>query len=154
MTKCMQGLLMIAVFLGLAAWIGGLFGWPGDQTRRRPAHELADRNAMRPPGTAPIREPAEQRTNLASRIGSDCAMDRMTPTGITADYAREIASAIAKNDSANGAALIQGGHVIVIQESVRGRVLDSDWTKDALKIRVLGGSSGGRELWVHHALCR
>ena len=133
-----KALLVMLGLLILAVWIVGLFA---------PAPTL-----HRDPGPTQLPPPA--RTSSAARIGSNCQMDRMTPTGVTADYAREIVTAIKNNDNANGAALIQGGQAIVLQEAVSGRILDATWTGDVLKVRVLGGAAGGRELWVHQLLCR
>lgn len=35
----------------------------------------------------------------------------------------------------------------------RARVIDSDWTKDSLKIRVLSGSQRGLEGWLFYGFC-
>ena len=97
--------------------------------------------------------PAMAGPTLASRIGSTCTVAKNLPFGITADDALEAVRSAEHRDAANVFALVRAGRITGIPENVTARVLDSDWTKDALKVCILSGPALGRELWIFHGFC-
>jgi hypothetical protein len=91
--------------------------------------------------------------NLAARIGSNCTVRDGAPLGSSAEFSYEGAQSVKKSDFDNVRALVRAGKITTVTVPTAARVLDSDWTKDSLKVRLLAGPSLGVERWVHYLLC-
>lgn len=94
-----------------------------------------------------------KRPNLAAMEGKDCRLT--TPVFLAADAALslEVLRSLQKKDQDNIMALAANRKIRGVENGDRARVIDSDWTKDSLKIRVLNGSQRGLEGWVFYGLC-
>lgn len=144
MTTRLKGLLWIAGgVVALGAVMSAQQGTPKKPTVR---------NGVYGPETT-RGESAPARQDLASRIGSDCRLTDSAPLARTAETIPEILESIKTHDRDNFAALAAGGKFVIVGEEPRARVIDSDRTSDAIKVRVLGGPKRGLEGWVPFMLC-
>lgn len=93
------------------------------------------------------------RRQLAPLVGTDCTVSNMAPMAAEAGTAYEVARALAKKDEPDVMALLASGKVTPIEGGGRARVLEADWTKDALKVRMTSGRFLGREGWLYEGMC-
>lgn len=104
--------------------------------------------------TTSVRPAAQDQRNLASLVGTDCSVADMASMAPDAATAYEMAKAIAKDDRSNAVALLASGKITPIEGGGKARVIDSDWTKSALKVRITSGRFLGREGWVSEGMCK
>jgi hypothetical protein len=92
--------------------------------------------------------------SAANRIGTDCRMNTLAPSGRTSRDALDAFAAIRNGDQPGFNALIASGRAGVIPEGTFARIIAVEGVGDlAYKVRVMSGPQIGREAWVFMELC-